>query len=252
MNRSDIWGEIDNLQQMLIRAATGYPGHGIGYVRPDNTIHQKSYAEVLTRAKSLLGGLNKIGINQHDKAILALDKNEDTIPVLWACLLGGIVPTIMQPPVSFSDYNPQLEKLEKVYRILEEPLIIISKSLGSSIVTETIPENNLLVLDHIEPIDDFNQLPPVAASDIAYIQFSSGSTGDPKGIILTHENILTNLDAISVGLHFTHDTRTLNWMPLYHDMGLIGYHFTPVYYTHHQFHIETIDFIKRPFSGWTS
>ena len=245
--RSDIWGEIDNLQEMLIRAATQYPGHGIGYVRADNEIVFRTYASVLEEAKLLLTGLNQLGIEQSDKIILALDKNEVTIPILWACLLGGIVPTILQPPVSFSEYNPQLEKLEKVFQTLNKPSIIFSKSHKTSFHSELIGGENIIFSDQIPSLSVELSLPEISGSDTAYIQFSSGSTGDPKGIILTHQNILTNLDAISVGLHFTHDTRTLNWMPLYHDMGLIGYHFTPIYYTHHQFHLETIDFIKRPF-----
>ena len=69
----------------------------------------------------------------------------------------------------------------------------------------------------------------VQASDIAYVQFSSGSTGRPKGVILTHHNILSNVRAIENGLAMHDQDIVLSWMPLYHDMGLIGYHMVPLH-----------------------
>jgi acyl-CoA synthetase (AMP-forming)/AMP-acid ligase II/acyl carrier protein len=68
----------------------------------------------------------------------------------------------------------------------------------------------------------------------------------PKGVVLTHKNILTNIRAIGIALNEDTSYLLLNWMPFYHDMGLIGFHLTPVYYCVDQFHINTMDFVKHP------
>src|SRR5690606_896500 len=60
--------------------------------------------------------------------------------------------------------------------------------------------------------------------DVAFIQYSSGSTSDPKGVCLSHRNLTTNIRAIVEGANWTGDDRSLSWMPLTHDMGLIGFH----------------------------
>jgi acyl-CoA synthetase (AMP-forming)/AMP-acid ligase II len=88
--------------------------------------------------------------------------------------------------------------------------------------------------------------PAIQPEDLAFIQFSSGSTGDPKGIMLTHENLMVNMDAIRIGLDLHYPDHIGNWMPLFHDMGLIGYHLTPLYSISFQYHVETIDFIMNP------
>ena len=63
--------------------------------------------------------------------------------------------------------------------------------------------------------------------DIAFVQYSSGSTSEPKGVALTHHNLLTNIAAIAQGIKLTEADSGLSWMPLTHDMGLIGFHLTP-------------------------
>ena len=65
--------------------------------------------------------------------------------------------------------------------------------------------------------------------DIAFIQFSSGSTSEPKGVVLTHRNLIANIDAIVTGIAARDDDTSLSWMPLTHDMGLIGFHLTPLF-----------------------
>jgi surfactin family lipopeptide synthetase A/fengycin family lipopeptide synthetase D len=148
----------------------------------------------------------------------------------------------LQPPVTFSGYNPAVVKLKNVFTQLNEPFIFFS--------SKGMETDELLTkkVKHISDLDTSGEFirPILHPEDLAFIQFSSGSTGDPKGIMLTHHNLMVNMDAIHIGLDVEHCDSTGNWMPLFHDMGLIGYHLTPIYVTHNQFHIETIDFIKNP------
>ncbi len=230
------------LPEMLRNAANNFPGRGISYVSDDGPMVFQSYSELLSKAELFAAGLKSIGIKPGETIILATEFNQETIISLWGSFLAGIIPTVLQPPISFADQSQAAIKLLNVFRLLNQPVIILSKAISD--------ENNDLhrCIKYYSDIDLNGKFEPVQLSsdDTAFIQFSSGSTGEPKGIKLTHKNLMYNMNSITLGLQFSHDENTGNWMPLYHDMGLIGYHLTPIYYTHNQFHIETIDFIKNP------
>ncbi len=91
---------------------------------------------------------------------------------------------------------------------------------------------------------DFEHTP--SPEDLALIQFSSGSTGEPKGVCLTHHNLITNLAAIARGMELNQDDIFDSWLPLHHDMGLIGFHLVPLYGGINQVQINTMSFIKYP------
>jgi acyl-CoA synthetase (AMP-forming)/AMP-acid ligase II len=248
MQNNDIHNNtVRTLHDILIHAAQHHPDSGIGYVNTDGTIIFQTYPDLLSKAGRLLQGLSVLGCSAGDKIILAPSNNAETISLLWACFLGRMVPTILQPPVSFSEYNPPLEKMEKVFRKLEGPKVILSGGQALTFNFSVIPRENIFSLDAIPKVTGDPEFLNPDESDLAFIQFSSGSTGDPKGIMLTHKNILTNLNAVNTSFDSNLQDRMVNWMPLYHDMGLVGFHLAPVYGCYNQYHIDTLDFIKRPF-----
>jgi acyl-CoA synthetase (AMP-forming)/AMP-acid ligase II len=230
------------LPDFLRRAASEFPLLGINYIHEDGSVDLQLYPELLNEAESLANGLQSLGKKAGEKAIIVTECNRETITSLWACFLTGIIPTILQPPVSMADQSQAATKMLNVFSKLEKPLVIASKFFAGNI--QEITDCTVLYRDlpKCKKGIFFNPGP----EDIAFIQFSSGSTGDPKGIMLTHRNLSVNMNSIKAGLELNPDDRTGNWMPLYHDMGLIGYHLTPIYTLSGQYHIETIDFIKNP------
>ena len=230
------------LPDFLRHAAKAFPDLGIYYVREDGTTDRQLYPELLKEAESLAFGLQQSGYKAGDKAMIATESNRETINCLWACFLCGIIPTILQPPVSLADDSPAAVKMKNVFYQLDNPLVISSKPIiggGKEFSGCTKLFSEL-------PKSDRGEIIKPSPDDLAFIQFSSGSTGEPKGILLTHQNLKVNMNSIATGLNLNHQDNTGNWMPLYHDMGLIGYHLTPIFFTHSQYHIETIDFIKNP------
>lgn len=237
---------ISVLPDLLTRAVTKFPQHGVGFVRSDKSIQTLVYPELEKRAHSILMGFQSLGVTKGDKMILSLDRNDEIIPVLWACFLGGVVPVLLQPPHSFSEYNPAAEKAEKVFRILNNPWVVLSHEHIENWRLVGISENLLLDFDSLPKVEGIPILPQLDCEDLALVQFSSGSTGDPKGVMLTHKNILTNVEDITNGIQINPFDYSVNWMPLYHDMGLIGFHLTPVYNQVQHFLIDPADFIKNP------
>jgi acyl-CoA synthetase (AMP-forming)/AMP-acid ligase II len=230
------------LPEMLSRAATQYPQLGITYLHDDGSADIQLYPDLLKEAQSLAFGLQSSGIQPGDKVIIATDENKETITCLWGCFLAGMVPTILQPPVSLNDHSQAAGKLLNVFRQLEKPLVITSRILDC----DDQEFNSCVKLPSELPHAEQGIVYQPHPEDLAFIQFSSGSTGSPKGIMLSHQNLSVNMNSIAIGLDLQHSDHTGNWMPLYHDMGLIGYHLTPIYVIFHQYHIETIDFIKNP------
>jgi len=235
------------LPELLRNAARHFPGHGIGYVRPDHSIRFETFPELHDHALRLLSGLQQRGFAKGDMVILSLDNSEEIIPVLWACFTGGIVPALLQPPVTFTEYNPAAEKAAKVFSLLGQPHVILSHAHARNWQSSNIPCNRLIDISDIH--GEAGSAVPAHSSheDLALIQFSSGSTGDPKGVMLTHDNIIVNTADIITGIQLGSSDVSVNWMPLYHDMGLIGFHITPVFAGVTQYFINPVDFVKNPF-----
>jgi len=235
------------LSDLLVTAAKANPDKGVFFVCSEGSARFISFSGLLSLAGAIASELRSKGIEKGEKVMIVMNRNEEIVPVLWACFLGGVVPTILQPPVSFTEFNTPAEKIKNVFRILGSPKIIISSDLKNTFHSELIPEKNLILNEFNENNANSGfEIEECNPDDLAYIQFSSGSTGDPKGIMLTHRNILTNIAAICVGLDI-HDTDVMsNWMPLYHDMGLFGFHMTPVFAKSNHYLIDPVDFIKKP------
>jgi acyl-CoA synthetase (AMP-forming)/AMP-acid ligase II len=230
------------LPDLLPRAIAAHPDLFIGYCDKEGKLTIQTYKDLLMAARHIANGLFNLGLKQGDKLIIATQDNRETIELLWGSFLLGIVPTILQPPMTFSGYNPAVVKLTNVFEQLESPFVFMSLGVKDS---GEFPEGKI---KHVAELDFSGAypIPCLKPDDLAFIQFSSGSTGDPKGIMLTHGNLMVNMDAIHIGLDVHFSDKTGNWMPLYHDMGLIGYHLTPLYAISDQYQLETIDFIMKP------
>ena len=230
------------LPDLLKRAAAFEPPLFIGYVDETGSSQQQTYAQLCEEARSISTGLSNLGLKKGDKVIIATLQNRETITLLWGCFLSGMVPTVLQPPMTFSGYNPAVVKLMNVFEQLGQPYIFMSPEMSD---WGELPAAKVVRAQELNCKGTYANV-ELSPDDLAFIQFSSGSTGDPKGIMLTHRNLMVNLDAIRIGLDLHFPDHTGNWMPLFHDMGLIGYHLTPMYSFNYQSHIETIDFIKNP------
>jgi acyl-CoA synthetase (AMP-forming)/AMP-acid ligase II len=230
------------LTSCLQFTAEKYPAHGIHYVHENGLEEIQTYADLLKEAYALAGGFLESGHKPGDKVIISTLLNRQTISAVWGCFFAGLVPTILQTPLSMNDKSQAAEKMQNVYNQLDYPDIIVSKIISSN---SEIPEAKFKLFEDLPRVKStLNFIPK--GEDLAFIQFSSGSTGEPKGIMLTHTNLASNITSIIAGLELTAHDRGGNWMPLYHDMGLIGFHFTPLVTGTNQYHIETIDFIKNP------
>lgn len=235
------------LTDLLDRAATVWPGKGLGFVTPHHPVRFYTFPELKQRSLAILAGIQAKGLSSGERVMVALDSAEEIIPVLWACLYGGMIPALLQPPVSFTSLNPSAEKASRVYLILDGPHVIISHRHVTSWHESRVHPQQLIDFRDLNADPSKAVLRTGDPNDLAILQFSSGSTGEPKGVMLSHANILVNISAIVKSIHLTSSDTAVNWMPLYHDMGLIGFHFTPVLAGVNQYFLNPADFVKNPF-----
>ncbi len=218
--------KLHNLADILIRAAEGSE-NGITYILNDETEVFISYKELLERACRRLGGLQSRGIKPGEYVLIVLEDNLEFVITFWACVLGGIIAAPLAYPSSLKVKNTSLEKLETIWKLLKKPTIISDHKLVEGQQNQLFSYSNLNIINSQNLDDERDGIISLSQADSpAFIQFSSGSTSTPKGVVLTHNNLLANIDSIISSAKFTNEDRSLSWMPYHHDMGLIGFHFS--------------------------
>ncbi len=209
------------------------------------------FSELHARALRFLGSLQDRGIQADDELIILTNSNERFLIAFWGAILGGILPI----PIAVGISDEQRMKLFRVARQLRKPTLFTDDALKERLQTfvadqDVDDESSLLDSRCMTwPANESGAdgiIQPRRPDDIAFIQYSSGSTSDPKGVCLTHLNLTSTLQAMSKGLRLTADDSALSWMPLTHDMGLIGYHLTFLSVGLDHTIMDTSVFVRRP------
>lgn len=235
----------------LIEANRKHPGK-ITYLEGENDARDVGYEELYERALGILHHLQRLGAHRGDKLILFLGSNEQFIDAFWAALLGGIVPV----PVALGISDEHRHKLLRIARRLGKPFIYTDRRSLDRIGTfaEQAGEADTFaglrarafLVDDLTDISRAGQVYRSRPEDTAFIQFSSGSTSEPKGVVLTHGNVMANARGVLQAANIQQEDISLSWMPLTHDMGLIGFHLIMLCGRVHAHLMPTELFIRRP------
>ncbi|HEY4971440.1 MAG TPA: non-ribosomal peptide synthetase [Steroidobacteraceae bacterium] len=224
----------------------------VTYVEGENSERRVSYGDVYARALGILYHLQAMGAQRGDPMIILLSSNEQFMDGFWAAICGGIIPV----PLAVGISDEHRHKLLRVARKLGKPLLYTdSKNLerlqalavqvGESALFDELKSRAFLV-ESITDISRAGKLYRPAPEDLAFIQFSSGSTAEPKGVMLTHGNLIANTQAATAVGRFSDEDVTLSWMPLTHDMGLIGFYLMQFANRAHVHLMPTELFVRRP------
>jgi acyl-CoA synthetase (AMP-forming)/AMP-acid ligase II len=224
----------------------------ITYLEGERDTRSVAYGELYQRALAILHRLQRLGARPGDHLILFLSGNEPFIDAFWAALLGGIIAVPVAPGIS----DEHRHKLLRIAAKLGAPFIYTEQRLLERLAaTAAGPEQQAtlaglraraFLVDELDQLGRAGKQHRARAGDVAFIQFSSGSTGTPKGVVLTHANLLANIRGVSEAARFTSDDVSLSWMPLTHDMGLIGFHLI-MFANRIENHLMPTDlFVRRP------
>jgi len=242
--------EFSTLNEALARVSQG--DRSITFVEGKLDNRVLTYAQLYQHALQLLYDLQQAGLAAGDQLILFTKNNQQFIEAFWACILGGIVPV----PVAVGISDEHRAKLMRIFTKLEKPFLFteqehlqrLIKFAESNDMYESmaIVKQKTILVDSLQQHGNMGVQHSPAPPDIAFIQFSSGSTSEPKGVVLSHENIMTNLNALAIGADYRAQDISLSWMPLTHDLGLLGFHINMLLVNIDQCLMPTDLFSRRP------
>jgi len=208
-----------------------------------------SFAELRSAALKLLAGFQAKGVSKGDEVVLYVENNKNFIIAFWACLFGAMIPV----PVAVGVHSEHLQKLFTILSKLKRPFLFTEQSPLTRIETYAGETGQSFTLDRrVIDIGDALNDPASEHTDagqadsLAFIQFSSGSTREPKGVMLSHANLVGNIEAMREGAAYLPHDKILSWMPLTHDMGLIGMHLAPLYCEMEHCLMPAMLFSRRP------
>ncbi|MBA4287127.1 MAG: acyl-CoA synthetase [Xanthomonadaceae bacterium] len=241
--------DFNTLPEALDYAAQGATGINI-YSGKGVLTEALSYRQLreqsLVLARKLLGS----GLKQGDRVALIAETDGDFARAFFACEYAGLVPTALPLPAAFGGRAAYVAHIRRMIEIADASAAFTPASLADWLV-EAVDGLNLKVSGMLSVLDDApvaeGPLPTVSADDLCYLQFSSGSTRFPLGVAVTQRALMANTRGIAChGLNIGPTDRCSSWLPLYHDMGLIGFLLTPLVCQISVDMFPTRDFARRP------
>ncbi len=225
---------------------------GITFISNGSDDQYLSYKELYQKSLRLLRSLQECGVKPGNEVVFQLDDNESFIIAFWGCVLGGMIPV----PITVGLNDEHRRKLFKIWRVLNSPYLLTKQGIVDKLTEKLSPDmledltdnvlHRTILFEALVNNSEEGAIFRLSSDSPAFIQFSSGSTGNPKGVVLTHENLISNINAIAVCSETTPDDSSLGWMPLTHDMGLIGFHISPMGAGINQYMMSTASFIRNP------
>ncbi len=165
--------------------------------------------------------------------ILQCGDSEDFVAVLWGCILGGFVAVPLTVPASYATASAAVAKLEGIWRMLGRPWIVASQESEAGLrdlaARQEWPGLRLTTADALRDAPEDRDWHPAGPDDLILMLMTSGSTGLPKAVRLTHRNVLTRSAATEAMNGLGADDVSLNWIPLDHVTGVVMFHLRDVY-----------------------
>jgi len=225
------------------------------YLQGDVETETLGYGELLRAAEAVAHGLLRRGLAAGATVAIMLPSGPDFFRAFFGALLAGAVPVPLYPPARASQIEEHLGRQAGILESCQAACLLVTAEVrlpGRLLQARVSSLSHVLTLAELAASTIANvdkpapALPPVAARDTAFLQYTSGSTGDPKGVVLSHANLLANIRAWSRAIALSPTDVIVSWLPLYHDMGLIGAWLGSLYNGLPLVLMSPLDFLARP------
>lgn len=240
------------LAEALIQAAAS--DKSIVFVDTKGDERELTYRDLFEQSVAVLAALQNKGGAPGQAVILQLDELNEFLITFWACVLGGFVPVPVLPFRNANLEDSSFKKLQRIAAQLDRPFILMSDRnaqavqgvAGSSGAEKLLPGCFITTYGDINNSKIKGTVHPAHPDDLTLLQFTSGSTSFPKGVQISHANVLATIYGMMITLGINESSRMLNWMPFYHDMGLIAGHLMAVVGKCKLVVMKPFTFVRRP------
>lgn len=249
-DRLDIKSQCSTLVEMLGLRAVEQPDKTAFTFLQNGEIEsgKLTYRMLDTQAKAIASQLLKT-VKPGDRALMLYPSGLEFISAFFGCLYAGVIAVPAYPPKT----NQNLHRLQAIVTDAQAAIALTPSTLLSKLQEKweedpTVDNIKWLATDTIaESMANDWYAPHLDGDSLAFLQYTSGSTGKPKGVIVSHGNILSNERAIERAFGHRDDTILVAWLPLFHDMGLVGNVLQPLYLGITCNLMSPIDFLQKPF-----
>ena len=208
-----------------------------------------SYAELASRGRAVAYGLIARDVVPGDRVALMLPTSIDFFTAFFGILYAGAVPVPIYPPLRLAQLEDHLRRQAGILRNAGARLLI---TMPEGLRLARLLRGQLEDLNAVESVENLQVTPRIdlpaqlGTDSIALIQYTSGSTGDPKGVVLSHANLLANIRAMGEVMQASSSDVFVSWLPLYHDMGLIGAWLGCLHFAAPLYAMSPLSFLVRP------
>jgi fatty-acyl-CoA synthase len=246
---------LRTLPEALRDAAAG--GHGCLFIGGGSAgLHRdiyRSYADLHAAALGVSRSLRALGLQRGDVVALGIDDAESFLVALYGTSMAGLLPASLHPPGATRDPASYYELTARVLGSAGARALVTSPRLVEAFADIQSACPDLATVVSCDQLADpfgtsADRTDEPGLDDLAFVQFTSGATSEPKGVALTHRNVAENVDAINgpCGLATTDADSAVSWLPLHHDMGLVGMALGPLYASRPAVFLPTHAFVRRP------
>ena len=237
------------LIDVLVQHAEADPGRVQIHLLGEDSGEGITYGRLYEEASAIAGGLADLGLRRNETVAIMLPSGADFFFAFFGVLLAGGIPVPAYPPT-------RLERIEDYVR--RQIVVLRSAAVRFLISFERIRPVTEILRVSVPTLIDVTTVAELRRSRVrlgagsvkpsatAVLQYTSGSTGFPKGVVLSHENVLANLRGIGAAIEIRPGDAVVTWLPLYSDLGLIGCWLLSLYYAIPITVVSPLDFLKQP------
>ncbi len=242
-------GNFSTLSEALDYAACGNTGSNF-YSGRGQLTHVLPYAELQSQSKNLAKRLNGLGLKRGSRVALVADTTPDFLRFFFACQYAGLIPVPLPISIHLGGHDVYVNQLMRLLESCQASVAVAPEGFVP-FLEEAASGLNLQLIGGPETFASLEEsqmpLQPLESHELAYIQYTSGSTQWPRGVEVTQSAVMTNLAGIiQHGLKVRSGDRCVSWLPFYHDMGLVGFVLGPMASQLSVDYLSTRDFAMRP------
>ena len=215
----------------------------------DDEVQPITYQSLRESARRVAGGLRDAGLEPGETAAIMLPTSVEYFHCFLGILMAGGIPVPIYPPMRLSQMEDHVRRHAKILANARTSILITFdqvKPVAMLLRSQVDTLKRIVTVDEIQPIEPPADTVKLNEDNIAFLQYTSGSTGNPKGVVLTHGNILANIRSMDIALDTGPNDVFVSWLPLYHDMGLIGAWMGSLYVGFPLVLLSPLAFLARP------